>query len=112
MDYYFVSEDQFSAMRERDEFLECAEVHGFLYGTHEGSVEDLLSQGLDVMLDIDVQGAEQVRRRVPEAILIFIMPPSSEVLEARLRARNLNSACRYRSQTAKRGHRSPALRAI
>jgi guanylate kinase len=91
VDYYFVSEDQFSAMRERDEFLECAEVHGFLYGTHEAFVENLLSQGLDVILDIDVQGAEQVRRRVPEAILIFIMPPSSEVLEARLRARNLNS---------------------
>jgi guanylate kinase len=91
VDYYFVDEDQFSAMRERDEFLECAEVHGYLYGTHEKPVEDLLSQGLDVMLDIDVQGAEQVRRRVPEAILIFILPPSCEVLEARLRARNLNS---------------------
>ena len=92
VDYFFVSDDQFSAMRERDEFLECAEVHGFLYGTHEAPVEELLSQGFDVMLDIDVQGAEQVRRRVPEAILIFIMPPSSEVLEARLRARNLNSS--------------------
>jgi guanylate kinase len=91
VDYHFVSEDQFSEMRDRDEFLECAEVHGFLYGTHEALVEDLLSQGLDVMLDIDVQGAEQVRRRVPEAILVFIMPPSSEVLEARLRSRNLNS---------------------
>jgi guanylate kinase len=90
IDYYFVSEEQFRAMRERDEFLECAEVHGCLYGTHEKPVEELLSQGLDVMLDIDVQGAEQVRRHVPEAILIFIMPPSCEVLEARLRARNLN----------------------
>jgi guanylate kinase len=91
VDYHFVSEDEFRAMRERDEFLECAEVHGCLYGTHEKPVEELLSQGLDVMLDIDVQGAEQVRRRVPEAILIFIMPPSCEVLDARLRARNLNA---------------------
>ena len=91
IDYYFVSEDEFQAMRERDEFLECAEVHGSLYGTHEKPVEELLSQGFDVMLDIDVQGAEQVRRRVPEAISIFIMPPSCEVLEARLRSRNLNS---------------------
>ena len=91
VDYHFVSEDEFRAMRERDEFLECAEVHGCLYGTHEKPVEELLAQGLDVMLDIDVQGAEQVRRRVPEAILIFIMPPSCEVLEARLRARNLNA---------------------
>ena len=91
VDYYFVSEDEFRVMQERDEFLECAEVHGFLYGTHEKPVDDLLSQGLDVMLDIDVQGAEQVRRRVPEAILVFIMPPSCEVLETRLRARNLNA---------------------
>lgn len=91
VDYNFVSEDQFRAMRERGEFLECAEVHGWLYGTHEKPVEEMLSQGLDVMLDIDVQGAEQVRRRVPEAILIFILPPSCEVLDARLRARNLNA---------------------
>jgi guanylate kinase len=92
VNYYFVSEDEFQAMRERGEFLECAEVHGQLYGTHERSVEDVLSQGFDVMLDIDVQGAEQIRRRVPEAILIFILPPSREVLEARLRTRNLNQA--------------------
>jgi guanylate kinase len=91
VDYYFVSGDEFAAMREREEFLECAEVHGFLYGTNERPIEELLSKGFDVMLDIDVQGAEQVRRRVPEAILIFIMPPSCEVLEARLRARNLNA---------------------
>ena len=90
VDYYFVSEEEFEAMRERDEFLECAEVHGHLYGTHEKPVEEMLSLGFDVMLDIDVQGAEQVRRRVPGAILIFIMPPSREVLDARLRARNLN----------------------
>jgi guanylate kinase len=77
-------------MQERNEFLESAEVHGHLYGTHERPVEELLSQGFDVMLDIDVQGAEQVRRRVPEAILVFILPPTREVLEARLRARNVN----------------------
>jgi guanylate kinase len=91
VDYYFVTEDEFRAMRERDEFLECAEVHGHLYGTHEKSVEEMLNRGFDVMLDIDVQGAEQVRRRVPEAVLVFILPPSCEVLEARLRARNLNA---------------------
>ncbi|HKA17251.1 MAG TPA: guanylate kinase [Blastocatellia bacterium] len=91
VDYYFVSEEEFSAMRERDEFLECAEVHGYSYGTHEKPIEEMLSQGFDVMLDIDVQGAEQVRRRIAEAVLIFILPPSSEVLEARLRARNLNA---------------------
>jgi guanylate kinase len=90
VDYYFVSEDEFRAMRERHEFLESAEVHGHFYGTHQRAVEELLAAGFDVMLDIDVQGAEQVRRRVPGAISIFILPPSREILEARLRARNLN----------------------
>ena len=89
-DYHFVSEDEFRSMRERGEFLECAEVHGHLYGTHVKSVEEMLARGFDVILDIDVQGAEQIRRRLPEAILIFILPPSREVLEARLQTRNLN----------------------
>ena len=92
VDYFFVSEEEFLAMSERGEFLESAEVHGNLYGTHESTVEEMLSAGVDVMLDIDVQGAEQVRRRVPEAVLVFILPPSREVLEARLRARNLNES--------------------
>lgn len=90
VDYFFVNETEFLGMRERGEFLESAEVHGNLYGTRESTVEEMLSAGVDVMLDIDVQGAEQVRRRVPEAVLVFILPPSREVLEARLRARNLN----------------------
>lgn len=90
VDYYFVSEGEFESMRERREFLECAEVHGHLYGSHERLVEEMLAGGFDVMLDIDVQGAEQVRRRIPGAISIFILPPSREILEARLRARNLN----------------------
>lgn len=90
VDYYFVSQNEFESMQERREFLECAEVHGYLYGTHEKAVEEVLVTGCDVMLDIDVQGAEQVRRRVPDAILVFILPPSREILEARLRARNLN----------------------
>lgn len=92
VDYFFVSEVEFLAMSERGEFLESAEVHGNLYGTRESTVEEMLSAGFDVMLDIDVQGAEQVRRRVPEAVLVFILPPSREVLEARLRTRNLNDA--------------------
>jgi guanylate kinase len=90
VDYHFVSEDEFRAMRDRSEFLESAEVHGYLYGTHRAAVDELLAQGLDVILDIDVQGAEQVRQRVPEAITVFILPPSREILEARLRSRNLN----------------------
>ncbi len=90
VDYHFVSEGDFIAMRNRGEFLECAEVHGKLYGTHRLMVEEMTEQGYDVILDIDVQGAEQIRRQMPEAVCVFIMPPSREVLEARLRARNLN----------------------
>jgi guanylate kinase len=90
VDYNFVSDDEFRAMADRGEFLESAEVHGYLYGTHRAAVDELLAQGLDVILDIDVQGAEQVTNRVAEAITVFILPPSREVLEARLRSRNLN----------------------
>lgn len=90
VDYHFVSDDEFRAMEDRGEFLESAEVHGYMYGTHRASVDELLAQGLDVILDIDVQGAAQVTNRVTEAITVFILPPSREILEARLRSRNLN----------------------
>jgi guanylate kinase len=90
VDYYFVSESDFVARRSQGEFLECAEVHGQLYGTHRLMVEEMTEQGYDVILDIDVQGAEQIRRQMPEAVTVFIMPPSREVLETRLRSRNLN----------------------
>jgi guanylate kinase len=78
-------------MREAGEFLECAEVHGFFYGTQKRAMEKLLDKGLDVLLDIDVQGAAQVIRQMPEAVTVFILPPSREALEARLRLRSLNS---------------------
>ncbi|HSF22813.1 MAG TPA: guanylate kinase [Blastocatellia bacterium] len=90
VDYHFVSDDEFRAMKDRGEFLESAEVHGYRYATHREAVDKLLAEGLDVILDIDVQGAEQVRDRVTEAITVFILPPSREILEARLRSRNLN----------------------
>ncbi|HEY7915124.1 MAG TPA: guanylate kinase [Blastocatellia bacterium] len=90
VDYYFVTESDFIARRNQGEFLECAEVHGQLYGTHRSMVEEMTEQGYDVILDIDVQGAEQIRRQMPEAVTVFIMPPSREVLETRLRARNDN----------------------
>ncbi len=90
VDYFFVTQEEFLEMRERGEFLESAEVHGYLYGTRRHWLELRLAEGFDVILDIDVQGAEQIRRRMPEAITVFILPPSSEVLESRLRLRNLN----------------------
>ena len=91
IDYYFVRDEAFRAMRERGEFIESAEVHGYLYGTHKATVEEMLAEGYDVILDIDVQGAEQISRQMPEAMTVFILPPSRKVLEARLRKRNLNA---------------------
>src|SRR5262245_50510979 len=81
VDYFFVDGEQFDAMRSRGEFLEWAEVHGHLYATHRAQVDEILNEGVDVILDIDVQGAEQVRRAAPDSISVFILPPSIEVLE-------------------------------
>jgi len=90
--YHFVDRATFEAMVAADQFLESAEVHGHLYGTARSEVEGRLERGLDVILDIDVQGAEQVMRRVPAAHSIFIMPPSYHDLEWRLRRRGLDDA--------------------
>jgi guanylate kinase len=90
-EYYFVSPEEFVALREADGFLESAEVHGHLYGTSRKEVEPRLAAGVDVLLDIDVQGARQVRSRIPEVVKIFVFPPSREVLENRLRSRATDS---------------------
>ncbi len=87
LDYYFVTEEEFRALREENAFLEYAEVHGNWYGTPRREMEALRDAGRDVVLRIDVQGAMQVRAQFPEAILIFIAPPSIEELEQRLRRR-------------------------
>ncbi|HJV59181.1 MAG TPA: guanylate kinase [Methylomirabilota bacterium] len=90
-DFFFVTEGAFTAMRERDEFAEWAEVHGHLYGTPAKALESALGRGLDVLLDIDTHGARQLRQRYPEAVSVFIMAPSMAELDARLRERNSNS---------------------
>ena len=90
VDYFFVNEAAFLEMVERGEFIESACVHGHYYGTHRATIERLLAEGNDVIMDIDVQGAAQMRERMPEAVAVFILPPSKRVLEARLRRRNLN----------------------
>lgn len=87
VDYVFLSREQFENARDQGRFLEWAEVHGNLYGTPCDPVEEHLQRGENVVLEIDVQGAAQVRQRVPAAVLIFINTPSLEVLEARLRGR-------------------------
>jgi len=88
VDYHFVDHAVFTAMIEADQFLEYARVFDHYYGTSRESVERQLAQGLDVVLEIDWQGANQVRQRVRESVSIFILPPSRKVLEERLRARD------------------------
>ncbi len=87
VDYYFVSPKEFERISGQDGFLERAEVFDHLYGTSRTEVERLRSEGLDVILEIDWQGAQLVRQKMPEAVGIFILPPSFAVLEARLRNR-------------------------
>jgi guanylate kinase len=89
-DYHFVDRAQFEAMIAADGFLEWAKVHDNFYGTSRDEVFPRLEKGIDVLLDIDVQGAEQVIGRHPEAHGIFVMPPSYEDLERRLRRRALD----------------------
>jgi guanylate kinase len=86
-DYEFVSRDEFQGMLDRGELVEWAEVHGHLYGTLRSALADARATGRFPVLDIDVQGARQIRTTVPEAILIFLLPPSAVELEARLRGR-------------------------
>ena len=86
-DYHFVDTDIFSAMLARGEFLESALVYGNYYGTSETWIRERIVAGDDVLLEIDWQGAQQVRKLFPQAVGIFIMPPSLEVLEQRLRLR-------------------------
>jgi guanylate kinase len=85
--YYFTTVEKFREMQLRGEFLEHAEVFGNFYGTHESELKFARAEGKDLMLDIDVQGAAQLKRKIPEAVTIFILAPSRQVLEQRLRAR-------------------------
>lgn len=86
-EYFFVDVPTFDRMRAAGEFIEWAEVHGHWYGTSSAWIESRVADGDDVLLEIDWQGAQQIRRRFPEAIGIFILPPSIDALEARLRQR-------------------------
>lgn len=89
--YHFVDRAAFEAMVAHGDFLEHADVFGNFYGTSRGAVEHTLASGRDVLLEIDWQGAEQVRRAMPECVSIFILPPSRAELERRLRARGTDS---------------------
>ena len=88
VDYNFISRQDFEARVANGEFLEYADVFGNYYGTHQGFLERAHAEGRDLVLDIDVQGARQLKVRLPEAVSIFVLPPSREILEQRLRARS------------------------
>ncbi|HSW50536.1 MAG TPA: guanylate kinase [Bryobacteraceae bacterium] len=86
--YYYISREEFEQRISRDEFLEHALVFGNYYGTHRSFLERARDQGLDLVLDIDVQGARQLKSRIPDAVSIFILAPSRKILEQRLRDRS------------------------
>lgn len=87
VDYHFVDPDGFDAMVESGDLAEWAEVHGERYGTPRRELEEAAQRGLHVILDIDVQGARQIRASVPEALLVFVLPPSVDVMVERLTGR-------------------------
>jgi guanylate kinase len=91
VDYYFTDRSTFTSMVERGEFLEWAEYYGQLYGTARSFVEEHTAAGSDVILDIDIQGARQVKAKISDAIAVFVLPPSFAELERRLRSRRLES---------------------
>ncbi len=88
VNYYFITEPEFQAMITQTDFLEYANVFNHLYGTSRAWVEETLRRGIDVILEIDWQGAEQIQRLIPSCISIFILPPSLEALSHRLKLRN------------------------
>jgi guanylate kinase len=86
-DYYFVTAQRFGEMVQAGDFAEHAEVHGNLYGTSKRVLDDMIREGVDVILDIDTQGARQIKTHFATAVFVFIMPPSMALLEERLRNR-------------------------
>jgi guanylate kinase len=97
-DYFFVSEDEFRRKVRRNQFVEWAVVHGNYYGTSRRELRK--GAHLDILLDIDVQGARQIKKKVPEAVLIFVLPPSFDVLKRRLVERGLESITAVRRRLA------------
>jgi len=90
-DYFFISREEFEERVRRGEFLEHAEVFGNYYGTHISELDRAAAEGYDLVLDIDVQGARQLKERIPAGVSIFILAPSRQILEERLRARSQDS---------------------
>ncbi len=112
VDYHFISRDDFLKMKDNAAFLEWAEVHGNLYGTSRTVVEEQLCAGKDILLDIDVQGARQIRQTMKDdAVFLFIAPPSWQVLEDRLSGRGTDApdTIRLRLDNARKEMQDAAL---
>lgn len=90
-DYYFVTIKQFEEMLAKQEFLEYAKVYDNYYGTNHATIQNFLNKGKDIILEIDWQGAKQIKKLLPEAILIYILPPNLKELEKRLKNRNTDN---------------------
>lgn len=103
-DYHFVSEKKFAAMQSRREFAEWAGVHGAFYATPRSTLERTIRRGRDVLLDIDVQGARKIKRQYPQAVSVFLLPPSLRELEKRLALRGTDQrrSIRKRLENARR----------
>ncbi len=99
VDYHFVSQERFQEMIEREELLEWAEVYGNWYGVPRQDVKQALEQGLDVMIKVDVQGAATIKGIIPQALLIFVAPPSAEELQTRLRQRESETTTDLKRRT-------------
>lgn len=91
VNYFFYSRPEFEDLIQKGEFLEWAEVYDNLYGTPRRYVEEMLRQGQDVILEIDIQGARQIKQRFPEGVFVFVVPPSREELARRLQGRNTDT---------------------
>ena len=100
VDYYFVSDERFRELRDRREFLEWAQVHGHHYGTSVAEFEKATREGVDLILDLDVQGAAQVRLSLRDPVTVFVLPPSYEALEQRLRTRGSDESFAQRLAAA------------
>jgi guanylate kinase len=109
VEYHFVDRGAFEHLRRDDRLLEWAEVHGNLYGTGLDEIERARTDGVDVLLDLDVQGAAQVRARIPDAVTVFILPPSYEVLERRLRGRGQDDEVTIKRRLAAAGREIDAF---
>lgn len=109
-DYFFLSRDEFKRRVDAGAFVEWAEVHGEWYGTLRSEIDDALRGGRNVLLDVDVQGGKAVRRAYPDGVFIFVLPPSMEALEARLRHRGTDSEERIKLRLANAKREIPMWR--